>query len=126
MANATLLCASLVGGCDTQVAQVISGTLASETGPVAGTRVRLYESFGTCEGTFVEANTNQQGAFRFSTVTTKGGIAEVTQSISLCTELSGRWTPLWSTITGGGSKAIVLECSPLSSQDDEFCDMKIQ
>ena len=126
LTTAVLLSASLVTSCDIQVAQVISGRLASESGPVASLKLRLYESFRTCEGAFVEGSTDPQGAFRFNTVSTKGGIAVVTQSITLCSEQSGKWTPLWSTITGGGSKAIALECKPRGSQDDEFCDMKIQ
>ena len=126
LATTVLLCASLVSGCDTQVAQVISGTLTSESGPVANSTLRLYDSFRTCEGAFVEGNTDQHGKFRFTTVSTKGGISVVTQSIALCSEQSGKWIPLWSTITGGGSEAIGLECKPRDSQDDEFCDMNIQ
>ena len=126
LAITVLLCASLVIGCDTQVAQVISGTLYSEDGPVANSSLRLYESFRTCEGNYVEGNTDQMGKFRFNAASTKGGISEVTQSIALCSERAEKWVPLWSTITGGGSEAIFLECKPRGTQDDEFCDMKVQ
>ena len=120
------LCAVLAAGCDRQVSQTISGSLATSDGPSANLPLRLYESFQTCEGQYVEARTNEIGAFQFRTSTTKGGISEVTQSIALCTNHDGQWAPLWSTITGGGSPAITLICGPPKSADAEFCEMKTQ
>jgi hypothetical protein len=122
----------LLGACDKQVQQTITGTLASSTGPTANMHLRLYESFKTCEGTFVEGRTDAQGAFKFRTVSTRGGISVVTQPIALCVEESGRWSPLWSTVTGGGAESMVLTCGPQAvgresrSAADEFCDLMVR
>ncbi len=118
--------------CDTQVPQTINVRVSSDLGPITDMPLRLYESFRACEGTFVEGHTDEKGAFRFDTVTTRGGIAEVTQSIALCAEKSGRWEPLWSTITGGGAESMDLECGPnavareLRSAADEFCELTVR
>ena len=115
-----------IGGCDTQVPQTISGSLATPEGPAENQSLRLYESFQTCEGHFVEARTNEVGEFQFRTSSTKGGISEVTQTLALCAERDGNWSPLWSTITGGGAAAVTLQCGSPKSSEDEFCEMKIQ
>jgi hypothetical protein len=112
-------------GCDRQVPQTVSGSLASAEGPTVNLSLRLYESFEGCSGRYVETRTNDQGEFHFRTSSTKGGISEITQSIALCTEQNGQWIPLWSTITAGGATTITLRCAPPKSSDDEFCEMKI-
>jgi hypothetical protein len=116
----------LTTGCaDHQLPQTITGSLELPDSSSANLSLRLYDSFEKCEGSYVEAPTNEAGEFKFQTTTWKGGISEVTQSIALCIQRDGKWTPLWSTITGGGSAAITLVCKPAQSADDEFCDMKI-
>jgi hypothetical protein len=115
-----------IGGCDTQVPQTVSGSLATPDGPAANQSLRLYDSFRTCEGHFVEARTNEAGEFRFHTSSTKGGISEVTQSLALCAERDGKWRPLWSTITGGGAAAVTLKCGSSKPTRAEFCEIKIQ
>jgi hypothetical protein len=118
--------AIFAAGCDRQVQQTISGSFKGINGPNADLPLRLYESFEMCEGQYVETRTDELGAFRFRTTSTKGGISEVTQSIALCAERDGRWAPLWSTIIGGGAAAIALECGPPKSSSGEFCEMRIQ
>jgi hypothetical protein len=118
-----LLCAITLGACDKQVATEITGSLASEFGPMANIPVRLYESYKACDGEPLETKTDANGRFRFETESTRGGISVVTQEIALCTEQSGQWKPLWSTIIEGGAAKLVLSCKPQNDEGD-FCDIQ--
>lgn len=115
-----------VVACDTQVPQVITGTLSLSEGPVANRTIRLYASYPLCQEAFVETRTDASGAFRFQTQSTKGGLSVVTQSIALCIERSGSWTPIWATILGGGAHRIDLTCKPVVGDEPfaEFCEVK--
>jgi len=118
-----LLCTLALAACDKQVAQKITGTLASESGPVANASLRLYRSYQSCNGDYAQAQTDASGRFLFSTESTKGGISVVTQEIALCTEQMGAWKPLWSTITEGGAPKLVITCKP-KTVDEESCDIQ--
>ena len=122
---AALSFALVLVGCDKQVPQEITGSIAFGSGAVANTKLRLYASEKTCEGQYVEAVTDATGGFRFQTESTRGGIGVVTQAIAICSEQSGDWKPVWSTITGGGAPRIILTCKPATDEEQEFCDVKV-
>ena len=124
MVGLALLCVATIPACDKRIPQEVTGTLSSDAGPLTDTPVRLYSSFRKCDGKFFEVRTNSNGAFRFNTESTRGGLSVVTQKIALCTERGGTWEPLWSTITGGGATRIVLNCKPPQGEG-EFCDIKV-
>jgi len=114
-----------VAACDQVLPQALTGTLHTTDGAWANQPLRLYASYPACDGAFVETRTDGNGAFRFATETTKGGLSVVTQSIALCVQKSGAWVPLWATIIGGGAKSITLTCRPPTGNDPfaEFCEV---
>lgn len=114
-----------VAACDQDLPQVVTGTLHTTEGAWANQSLRLYASHPACDGAFVETRTDGNGAFRFATETTKGGLSVVTQSIALCIQKSGAWVPLWATIIGGGAKSMTLTCRPRTGNDPfvEFCEV---
>lgn len=122
---AALSFAVVLTGCDKQVPQEITGSISLGSGPMADTKLRLYASEKSCEGEYVESTTDTNGAFRFETESTRGGVGVVTQSIAICAEQSGDWKPLWSIVTGGGAPRIILTCKPTASEDEEFCDITV-
>ncbi len=115
-----------VSACDRDIPQTIVGTLASHEGPVAHQTLRLYASYPECDGTFLESTTDDAGRFRFTTRSTRGGMSVVTQSIALCTEVAGTWSPVWATVTGGGARTVNLTCMPRIPDDPfvKFCEVK--
>jgi hypothetical protein len=120
-------CAGL-SGCDEQIPQLVTGSLSLKEGPVANRALRLYASHPNCEGTFAEARTDANGRFNFRTESTRGGVSVVVQPMALCVEHSGRWTPLWATLIGGGANRITLMCRPHDTNDpfDQFCVVDAQ
>ncbi len=116
-------CVLALSACDKQVTTEVAGSLVSDSGPMADVPLRLYESYKACEGQSFETKTDTSGRFSFKTESTRGGISVVTQEIALCTQQSGEWKPLWSTITEGGAPKLVLTCKPPSGED-EFCDIR--
>lgn len=49
----------------------------------------------------------------------------VVQRLALRSEQSGVWTPMWSTVIGGGATSITLNCkTPVA--DEEFREMRIR
>jgi hypothetical protein len=121
------VCAGL-SGCDEQVPQLVTGSLSLKEGIAANRTLRLYASHPNCEGTFAESRTDAAGHFSFRIESTRGGVSVVTQPMTLCVEQSGKWTPLWATIIGGGAKRITLTCRPHDPKDpfDEFCQVDAQ
>lgn len=112
-----------LSGCDKQIPQRVTGTLVGPSGPVSNVELRLYPSYQECSGTFIEAKTDDRGAFTFLTQSTQGGLSVVVQELALCTKDARGWAPLWSIITGGGATLVKLTCrSDEKSADGEFCD----
>ena len=114
--------ACVVSGCDKQIPQTVVGTINTAAGPASNIAVRLYPSFRTCEGQFLEGRTDASGRFSFFTESTRGGLSVVVQHLALCTEVAGKWQPLWSIVTGGGATRVVLNCQPQKNDEGENCE----
>lgn len=111
-----------LSGCDKQISQRVTGTLAGAKGPASNVELRLYPSYQKCAGSFIEAKTDDRGSFTFHTESTRGGHSVVVQELALCTKDVRGWVPLWSIITGGGAPLVKLTCRAEKNAEGEYCE----
>lgn len=108
----------VVAGCDRRIQQVVLVDVSDwHEGPKA---FRLH-SIVDCSGEFLQAIRLSRTKFEFRTDSTKGGIGVVTQELSLCYEVEGRWNQVWWSRHGGGARQIKIWCEgPESTCTEEF------
>jgi len=107
----------VVAGCDESVPQQVLVDVAAWKG--APEVLRLHET-AECKGPFQEQTRSAEMAFKFETVSTRGGVGVVTQDLALCYLAGSGWRSVWSSRHGGGAIRIVLRCDSSTSCTDEF------
>jgi hypothetical protein len=99
----------LLLACDRSFTQKVTAKLSQDGQPLAGTSLRLYAE-AQCQGKYLESVSSHAGLAQWSRPAEIGGIAVVTDELSLCIAGPAGWTQLYWSLHGPAPRSIELDC----------------
>lgn len=107
---AAIASALLVSACDRTQQQSVVVEIGAPQAPAS---VRLY-SRALCDGSYVEQRLSASRRASFTRNVEVGGIAVITDELSVCVPAGERWKPLFSSVHGPAPRSISIQCESVT------------